>query len=467
MEKEKILYDKQQADIKKIYAEGHSEELKTEKQYETKMLDLKKEHFKRVINIAGKGTSEAADAEKQLGDIQIQERKKAVDLAIEEEQTLYQKQQRDLKELFISQSDENLKTEKDYEDAKEQLAIMHLQRSLEIAGMDADARKSIEEQLLDFKMKCIQEELSERKKAADREAKIAADLTKKQLNSGKQQHTAMMQYANSFGEAIGNVIAGQENALANFGDSMVDIVIDVLTTMIDAELIRLTGIGITTIAEAQAREIGSKGFLGIATGAALAAVIGGTIAAARAGLKALIGGKKSSSSASDTENKTPTANVTVRQWASGNYDVIGEDDGKTYRDVPYIGPAPTGIVHQTALISERGDELIINAEDLARLHKHVNYPLVIDAIQDARNGRVPQRAAGNYTPVETGSYNATSSPTPETTSQDEGKINQLIAELRSLIATLKHLKAYVVLRDLRDAEELDRKSKKAFTKQNK
>lgn len=278
LEKEKILYDKQQADIKKIYAEGHSEELKTEKQYETRMLNLKKEHFKRVINIAGKGTSEAADAEKQLGDIQIQERKKAVELAIEEEQTLYQKQQRDLKELFISQSDENLNTEKDYEDAKEQLAIMHLQRSLEIAGLDADARKSIEEQLLDFKMKCIQEELSERKKAADREAKIAADLAKKQLNSGKQQHTAMMQYANSFGEAIGNVIAGQENALANFGDSMVDIVFDVLTTMIDAELIRLTGIGITTIAEAQAREIGSKGFLGIATGAALAAVIGGTIA---------------------------------------------------------------------------------------------------------------------------------------------------------------------------------------------
>ena len=467
LEKEKILYDKQQADIKKIYAEGHSEELKTEKQYETRMLNLKKEHFKRVINIAGKGTSEAADAEKQLGDIQIQERKKAVELAIEEEQTLYQKQQRDLKELFISQSDETLNTEKDYEDAKEQLAIMHLQRSLEIAGLDADARKTIEEQLLDFKMKCIQKELNERKKAADKEAKIAADLAKKQLNSGKQQHTAMMKYANSFGEAIGNVIAGQENALANFGDSMVDIVFDVLTTMIDAELIRLTGIGITTIAEAQAREIGSKGFLGIATGAALAAVIGGTIAAARAGLKALIGGKKSSSSATDTENKAPTANVTVRQWASGNYDVIGEEDGKTYRDVPYIGPAPTGIVRQTALISERGDELIINAEDLARLQKHVNYPLVIDAIQDARSGRVPQRAAGNYTPVETGSFNAPPSPIPETTSQDEGKINQLIAELRSLIATLKHLKAYVVLRDLRDAEELDRKSKQAFTKQNK
>lgn len=473
LEKEKILYDKQQADIKKIYAEGHSEELKTEKQYETKMLDLKKEHFKRVINIAGKGTSEAADAEKQLGDIQIQERKKAVELAIEEEKQLYEKQQRDLKEVFINQSDENLNTQESYEDAKDQLAIMHLQRSLEIAGLDADARKTIEEQLFDFKMKCVQEELKERKKAADKEAKMAEDLAKKQTTSGKKQHTAMMQYANGFGEAMGNVIAGQENALANFGDSMVDIVFDVLTTMIDAELIRLTGIGITTIAEAQAREIGSKGFLGIATGAALAAVIGGTIAAARAGLKALIGGKKSSSSASDTENKTPTANVTVRQWATGNYDVIGEDDGKTYRDVPYIGPAPTGIVHRTALISERGDELIINAEDLARLQRHVNYPLVIDAIQDARSGRVPQRAAGNYSTLndiindEKLNNLADSGPNP-ILGLFVPQLADAIVSLSKVVQEMKKpQRNYVVLRDLHDAEALDQKSKQAFTKQKK
>lgn len=468
LEKEKIQYTQQQAELKTIFASGKDEELQTEKQYNARLLQLKKDYLTRVVTIAGKGSSEAADAENQLADIQLQERKQAVERALNEEKALYEQQQRDLKEAFIAQSDENLNTEKAYEDAKDQLAIMHLQRSLEIAGLDADARKSIEEQLLDFKMKCVQEELNERKKAADKEAKMAADLAKKQTASGKKQHTAMMQYANSFGEAIGNIIAGQENALANFGDSMVDIVFDVLTTMIDAELVRLTGIGITTIAEAQAREIGSKGFLGIATGAALAAVIGGTIAAARAGLKALIGGKKSSSSTSDTENKTPTANVTVRQWATGNYDVIGEDDGKTYRDVPYIGPAPTGIVHQTALISERGDELIINAEDLARLQRHVNYPLVIDAIQDARSGRVPQRAAGNYIPVDggTGSSAPSSSPT-ETEPSAESKTSQLIAELRNVITALKHLKAYVVLRDLHDAEALDQKSKQAFTKQKK
>ena len=473
LEKEKILYAQQQADIKKIYAEGHSEELKTEKQYESKMQELKSEHFKRVINLAGKGTSEAAEAEKQLGDIQIQERKKAVELAIEEEKQLYEKQQRDLKEVFINQSDENLNTQESYEDAKDQLAIMHLQRSLEIAGLDADARKTIEEQLFDFKMKCVQEELKERKKAADKEAKMTEDLAKKQTASGKKQHTAMMQYANGFGEAMGNVIAGQENALANFGDSMVDIVFDVLTAMIDAELVRLTGIGITTIAETQAREIGSKGFLGIATGAALAAVIGGTIAAARAGLKALIGGKKGSSSTSDTENKTPTANVTVRQWATGNYDVIGEDDGKTYRDVPYIGPAPTGIVHRTALISERGDELIINAEDLARLQRHVNYPLVIDAIQDARSGRVPQRAAGNYSTLndiindEKLNNLADSGPNP-IFGLFVPQLADAIVSLSKVVQEMKKpQRNYVVLRDLHDAEALDQKSKQAFTKQKK
>lgn len=468
LEKEKILYAQQQADLKRIFAEGNDDKLKTEQQFNDRMLELKKAYLKKIITISDKGSSEAADAENQLADMQLKERKQAVERAIAEEQKLYEQQQHDLKETFVAQSDEKLKTQEDYEDAKDQLAIMHLQRSLEIAGLDADARKTIEEQLLDFKMKCVQEELNERKKAADKEAKLAEQLAQKQTNSGRKQHSAMMQYANSFGEAMGNVIAGQENALANFGDAMVDIVFDVLTTMIDAELVRLTGIGITTIAEAQAREIGSKGFLGIASGAALAAIIGGTIAAARAGLKALIGGKRSSNSNSDSENKTPTANVTVRQWATGNYDVIGEDDGETYREVPYIGPAPTGIVRHAALISERGDELIINAEDLARLQKHVNYPLVIDAIQDARNGRVPQHATGNYAPIEEKAVTgATYSSIGEIDSLNENRIDLLIATLHSLIDRLTHLKAYVVLRDIHDAETIDKKSKQAFTKSKK
>lgn len=87
----------------------------------------------------------------------------------------------------------------------------------------------------------------------------------------------------------------------------------------------------------------------------------------------------------------------VAQHASGSYDVIGEEDNRTYRDVPYIGPSPTGIVRSPALISENGAELIVNAEDLKRLQQHVNYPLVLQAIHDSRRGgTVPQHADGNY-----------------------------------------------------------------------
>lgn len=467
LEKEKTLYTQQQADLKRIFAEGNNDQLKTERQFNDRMLELKKAYLNKVINVAGKSSSEAADAENQLSDIQLQERKKAVEKAIEEEKLLYDQQQRDLKESFISQNDENLKTKEDYEDAAEQLAVMHLERSLEIAGLDADARKSIEEQLFDFKMKCVEEELKERKKAADAEAKVADNLAKKQTVAGAKQHTAMMQYANSFGEAMGNIITGQENALASFGDSMVDIVFDVLTTMIDAELIRLTGIGITTIAEAQAREIGSKGFFGIATGAALAAVIGGTIAAARAGLKSIIGGKKSSRSGSGSEagGNSPSANVTVRQWAKGRYDVIGQDDGKTYNDVPYIGPAPTGIVRRTSLISETGSELIINSEDLSRLQRHINYPVVIEAIQDARSGRVSQRVKGNYDTIENNTPGiSTVSSAEDAKASTSANIDKLVSGLSELMKVLKNLRAYVVLRDLHEAEDLDTKSKQAFTK---
>ncbi|MDL2262459.1 phage tail tape measure protein [Bacteroidales bacterium OttesenSCG-928-I21] len=87
---------------------------------------------------------------------------------------------------------------------------------------------------------------------------------------------------------------------------------------------------------------------------------------------------------------------TVSQAAEGRYDVIGEDDGKLYKDVPVASGPLTGIVDHPTIISEQGSELIVSAPDLERLQKHVNYPLVIDAINDARKNTVPQRAAGNY-----------------------------------------------------------------------
>ena len=113
-------------------------------------------------------------------------------------------------------------------------------------------------------------------------------------------------------------------------------------------------------------------------------------------------GSGSSSSSSGSGRRVATGRTA--QHAAGRYDVIGAEDGRTYRDVPYIGESPTGIVRRPALISENGAELIVNAEDLGRLRRHVNYPLVVQAINDSRRpspqaAPLPQHAAGNYAPM--------------------------------------------------------------------
>ena len=114
-------------------------------------------------------------------------------------------------------------------------------------------------------------------------------------------------------------------------------------------------------------------------------------------------GSGSSSSSGGSGRRVATGRTT--QHAAGRYDVIGEDDGRTYHNVPYIGDAPTGIVRSPALISENGAELIVNADDLGRLRRHVNYPLVVQAINDSRrpspqSSSLPQHAVGRYAPIE-------------------------------------------------------------------
>ena len=69
--------------------------------------------------------------------------------------------------VLLTETIENLKTEKEYNEAMEHLTIMHLERVLKIANLDADQRRTIEQQLLDFKVKCLQHEEKERKKLED------------------------------------------------------------------------------------------------------------------------------------------------------------------------------------------------------------------------------------------------------------------------------------------------------------
>ncbi len=402
LEKLKAEYTEEQAEIKRIYAQGKDEELQTEKQYNEQLLAAKKYYLQQVKVAAGEGTKEYAEAESELADIQLQERKDALQKAIDDENEIYENQKRQLQQDYITRSDERIDSQEAYNELLEQLELMHLQRMLEIAGLDADSRMKIEQQVRDFQMKCVGEELAARKKASDEEVKDAQEKRKKLEENAKQQRTTLEGYAKSFGDTVGRVISDQEDALKAFSDTMIDIIFDVLEKIIEAEIVKATARAVASQAAATAESFATAdsvltfGATGAARAAVLSALIMGALAAAKATLKGLIGGKGGSSHSAGDAQSSPKVYQRVAQHASGRYQVIGQQDGRLY-DAPFIGASPTGIVRSPALIAENGAELIVNAEDLARLQKHMNYPLVLQAIAESRRPQpVAQYASGSY-----------------------------------------------------------------------
>jgi len=171
-------------------------------------------------------------------------------------------------------------------------------------------------------------------------------------------------------------------------------------------------------------------------------------------------GSGSSSSSGGSGRRVATGRTT--QHAAGRYDVIGEDDGRTYHNVPYIGDAPTGIVRSPALISENGAELIVNADDLGRLRRHVNYPLVVQAINDSRRpspqaSPLPQHAAGRYAPIEGASPSSGGS-----TAAGDAILSRLADTLDRL--ERNGINASVALTELDRKQQLRNKSRKIGSK---
>mgnify|MGYP001251134516 CR=1 FL=1 len=474
LEEEKKLYAQKQVFLKEMYLEGGDETLQTEKQFQTEMECLKLEFLERSLKVADAKSKEGIDIQNQINDLKLKMQKDHAQELLSEETAQYEQQQQDLKALYASGKDENLSSEAAYNDAMEQLTIRHLERMLSIAGLNAEQRKQVEKQLLDFKVKYMKEEQAAHAKAKDAEQKKTAAQTKKEQQQYQERLQTYKQYGSALGSAMGNIISGQENAMQGFADTMIDIVFDILGKIIEAEIIKATATATGAVARSTAEamampdSVASFGASGAARAAILSGLIMAALATAKSALKGMVGGKHSSSSSSDSDTSSTDApkraTVSVSQWATGRYDVIGESDGKNYRDVPYIGHTQTGIVRRTSLVSENGAELIINSEDLSRLQKHINYPLVLGAIEDARNGHVPQRASGNYAAIDNSILNSQDAPEADMSATE---LEKLIKEIGTLINTLKNLKAYVSLRDIRNAEELDEKSKKPFTRSTK
>jgi len=151
------------------------------------------------------------------------------------------------------------------------------------------------------------------------------------------------------------------------------------------------------------------------------------------------------------------ARVALPQAKEGRYDVIGAEDGKAYNNVPYVGPAKTGIIHTPTLVAEAGSELIVDNHTLSNIR--MNAPWVLEEIQKART---PQRASGNYDSIS--NINSTGS---------NQEMQLLLAELRitidQLVDVLEWIKANgieapIVLSELQKKIDLYNKSKNRGTK---
>lgn len=92
----------------------------------------------------------------------------------------------------------------------------------------------------------------------------------------------------------------------------------------------------------------------------------------------------------------------ARQAAMGRYDVLGADDNKMYRGIPYVEKPASGLYTKPTLFAETGDEIILNPAHTRNLMRF--RPDLVQAVM-----QVPQRAGGMY--PDAGAQAAAAQPT--------------------------------------------------------
>lgn len=251
---------------------------------------------------------------------------------------------------------EDFKAEKD----KMQLELNELMATAAANPKAFDAEMSVHTQ----RMKMINDEIDARRRAGvdtsrqtEQQGKLEANMTSAVTKELQKRTAQFQQYGNTVGQALGNVMTGQTEALRAFGDASVDIVFDILSRIIEAELIKVMASSTSAIMRATAESMAtpqsalSFGAAGFATAAILTGAITAATVAAKVGLKALLGKKNKSSSGSTSESGSSGQMIFKNQgFADGGfhegytgegnkYDIKGYfPDGQPYHAGEYIIP---------------------------------------------------------------------------------------------------------------------------------
>ena len=440
-------------------------------------------------------TTDGNDEESRL-----KEQEKKVQEALARQTEIYNQQQIELKKKYLAGNDEKLQSETAFNAAMEELALQDLHARLAIFGLEVSERQKIEQQILDIRIKAMQDfyvkkseieeqEKQERQKKnqealADNDTWMQSEMDRLQdehqkrvdivTKSLQQQVDSYKEYGTQIGTALGQVLSGQEDMLSAFGGTMIDILFDVLSNIINQKIAEATAVAVAeqakaaAIAAAQPDSVATFG----ATAAARTAVIGGLIMAAlttaKTALKGLI--TKNSKQTVTTSSEGTTYYTRVPGKEDGGYiGVTRQQDGKKFQAV--YNPSARGFISRPTVIVGEGPAGMSRewvASNAAVMNPTVSPILsVIDQAQQA----------GTIRTLDLNKYIASMQLRGK---QEGGKINtevsvpssnsnispDLIRKLTDVLSSFDKngIKAFVALSDIKAKEELRNKAIKKSSK---
>lgn len=307
-----------------------------------------------------------------------------VKAALEQQKLLYQQQQIELKKRYLSGNDEQLQTQTQFNKAMEELLLQDLNARLGIFGLEKEQRQQLEQQILDIRIKAMEDFYKKKAELESQETSLKRQSNEeamaqndewmsqqmKKLQDDHQKRTEIIQqslqaqvgqyqeYGSQIGNALGQVLSGQENMLTAFGNTMVDILFDVLSQIINQKIAEATAVAVAEQAKAAAISAAQPDSVATfgATAAARTAVISGLIMAGLTAAKTALKGLLSKGSKADSVTTSSDGNTyytRVPGKASGGYiDVTRAQDGRKY--TAELNPSLRGFVSRPTVIVGEG-----------------------------------------------------------------------------------------------------------------
>lgn len=300
-----------------------------------------------------------------------------------EQTRLYEEAQIALKERYLSGQDEELQCRSEFNAAMQQLLMDDLNARLAIMGLEPEQRRQLEQQLLDIKVKALEDfrtkrlefqgleqndRLADNQKALD-DAMASAHEKLRLIQENQQKQIQIIQaslqqqveqykgYGSQIGTALGNVLSGQEDMVSAFGNTMIDILFDVLSQIINQKMAEATAVAVAeeakaaAISAAQPDSVVTFGASAAARTAVISGLIMAALTAAKTALKGLLTKKGTS-----TSNVSSAPNATYTRVAGreqgGAISVTRAQDGKFFSNVRFDPMARGFITRPTVIVGE-------------------------------------------------------------------------------------------------------------------